>query len=103
MDDYNTTTTTAAATITTTTGMIVFYPSMSHVSLWMRNLSFIRYLFQAQSQWLLAGTSHYHIIEDFDLTTPNGVMANVGVAGIFYLGTSVGSYLCLKYLHKEKR
>ena len=88
---------------TATTGVVVFYPNMSSVSLWMRNLSCMRYLFQALSQWILAGTAHYHVLEDLDLTTPNGVMANLGVAGIFYLGASVGTYICLRFLHKEKR
>jgi len=63
----------------------------------------ISFLFQALVQQFLRGTPHEPIIHQLQLDTPAGVLPNVGISMVFYIAASIGSYLCLRYLHHEKR
>jgi len=66
-------------------------------------LSSSRFLFQALIQQYLRGTPHEAIISELALDNPKGVLPNLAIALVFYTAASFGSYLCLRYLNKEKR
>jgi len=63
----------------------------------------IRFLFQALCQQLYRGTHYEAMIHNLQLDTPHGVLPNLAISMVFYLAASFGSYLGLRYLHKEKR
>jgi len=63
----------------------------------------VRYLFQAAIQQFLHGTPYEALIHQLELDHPKGALLNVAVSLVFYVATSFGSYLCLRFLHKEKR
>jgi hypothetical protein len=70
---------------------------------WLQWTSFIKFTFQPLAMNALRGTSIESVIDTLAINTPPSISANLLCGLLIYVSLTLGAYLALRHLHKEKR
>ena len=79
------------------------HPLTTPPTRWLQWTSFIKFTFQPLAMNALRGTSIESVIETIAINTPPSISANLLCGLGIFSALTLGGYLALRHLHKEKR